>query len=186
MIPDALSTERLYLRCWSEEDATRLVSVLEANAAHLHWIPAHVAAPVPLDELEQRLSGFAADFRAGRCWRFGIFSLDQRDVFGEISLFPRSDAGRVQSALADRVEIGYWLRHDVTGRGYATEATLAMVRLVSGMPGMRQVEIRCDPLNEPSAAVPKRLGFRLASPASTQASESPSASGGMLWVHELI
>ncbi len=185
-IPDDLRTERLYLRHWREEDAARLMPILEANAAHLQWIPAHVAAPVPLNELEQRLSGFAADFQAGRSWRFGIFSLDQRDLFGEISLFPRSAAGRVQFGLADRVEIGYWLREDVTGRGYATEAARAMLSLASSMPEMRHVEIRCDPLNEPSAAVPRRLGFRLAKPASMQASNSPSASEDMLWVHELV
>lgn len=124
-IPGDLRTAHLFLRRWCEEDAALLLPILEANAAHLRWIPAHVAAPAPLNEIARRLSEFAADFQAGRSWRFGVFSLDEVDVFGEISLFPRSAEGRVQFGAADRLEIGYWLREDVTGRGYATEATRA-------------------------------------------------------------
>ena len=162
-VPDEILTERLHLRCWRRGDAVLLLPVLEANVEHLQsWIPAHVAAPAPLPELEERLAGFAADFRAGRNWRYGVLAPDERDVFGEISIFPRSAAGRVHVAAADRLEVGYWLRRDVTGRGYATEAARAMLSLAASLPGMSHVEIRCDPLNTASAAVPKRLGFRLA------------------------
>src|SRR5262245_25370895 len=119
-VPAEIQTERLYLRSWRAEDSVLLSPVLEANTDHLRWIPPHVAAPAPLPDLAQRLSSFAADFQADRNWRFAIFSPDERDVFGEISLFPRSETGRVALADADRLEVGYWLRLDVTGRGYAT------------------------------------------------------------------
>lgn len=162
-VPDEIRTERLQLRCWRRGDALLLLPVLQANVEHLQsWIPAHVAAPAPLPDLEERLAGFAADFRAGRNWRYGVFAPDEREVFGEISLFPRSAAGRVNLAAADRLEVGYWLRRDVTGRGYATEAARAMLSLAASLPGMSHVEIRCDPRNAASAAIPKRLGFRLA------------------------
>ncbi|HSJ30798.1 MAG TPA: GNAT family N-acetyltransferase [Longimicrobiales bacterium] len=162
-VPDEIRTERLQLRCWRRGDALLLLPVLQANVEHLQsWIPAHVAAPAPLPDLEERLTGFAADFRAGRNWRYGVFAPDEREVFGEISLFPRSAAGRVNLAAADRLEVGYWLRRNVTGRGYATEAARAMLSLAASLPGMSHVEIRCDPRNTASAAIPKRLGFRLA------------------------
>jgi RimJ/RimL family protein N-acetyltransferase len=183
--PGELRTERLQLRRWRKEDAGHLLPVLEANIDHLSWIPAQVAAPAPMAEIERRLAGFAADWEAGRSWRFGVFAPDLEDVFGEISLFPRSTAGRVQLALADRLEVGYWLRADVTGRGYATEATRAMVSLASAVRGIRHIEIRCDPLNERSAAVPRRLGFRLAT-AEAQDVAHPGAAGEMIWVHELV
>jgi RimJ/RimL family protein N-acetyltransferase len=179
-----LRTARLYLRPWRAEDAALLLPILEANAAHLHWIPAHVAAPAPLNELAQRLAAFGADFQAGRSWRFGVFSLEQDEIFGEISLFPRSAEGRVHVSAADRLEIGYWLREDVTGRGYATEAAHAMLTLASGLPGMRHVEIRCDPRNAPSAAVPKRLGFRLQSSGAGVENSAAPASVDMVWIYE--
>jgi RimJ/RimL family protein N-acetyltransferase len=159
--------------------------VLEANVDHLGgWIPAHVSAPAPLNELELRLAGFADDFRAGRNWRFGIFSADQSDVFGEVSLFPRSAERRVDFASADRLEIGYWLRYDFTGLGYATEAARAMLGLAMAMPEINSIEIHCDPGNTASAAVPLRLGFRLIRSGSEPGSAPPDSETGMLWAHD--
>lgn len=158
-----IRTERLYLRPWRADDASVLLPILEANVAHLdNWIPAHVSAPAPLDELRARLAGFADDFAGQRSWRFAIFTADGSELLGEVDLFFRSANGRVRLADADRLEIGYWLRSDVTGRGYATEAARAMLALAHTLEGMKHVEIRCDPRNAPSAAVPKRLGFQLA------------------------
>jgi RimJ/RimL family protein N-acetyltransferase len=181
-VPYDLRSERLYFRSWQRADAERLLPVLEANVDHLgDWIPAHVSSPAPLDELELRLAGFADDFLAGRNWRFGIFSAGEGDVFGEVSLFPRSEEGRVDFASADRLEIGYWLRHDVTGRGYATEAARAMIELAAAVPGVTSIEIHCDPRNTASAAVPQRLGFRLMRAGSTL----PDDGALMLWAYDL-
>ncbi|HEX6559390.1 MAG TPA: GNAT family N-acetyltransferase [Longimicrobiales bacterium] len=185
-MPEPLRTERLHLRPWSEADASLLLPLLEANAAHLNgWIPRHVAEPAPLPELRARLAGFADDFAAARSWRFAIFSLDQETLFGEVDLFFRSEHGRVPLASADRVEIGYWLRSDVTGRGYATEASRAMVALAFGLPGMKHVEIRCDARNQASAAVPKRLGFHLAHPGAIDGAGDKASSSDMIWILEL-
>lgn len=167
--PGEIRTARLRLRPWRASDASALAPVLETNATHLDgWIPAHVAAPAPPDRLAFRLAGFADDFAACRAWRFGIFSLDGNDIYGEVDLFFRSAAGRVDLAAADRAEIGYWLRRDVTGRGYATEAAAAMLRLAETIETFSLVEIRCDPANRASAAVPGRLGFTLAHPGSAR------------------
>lgn len=161
-VDDFIHTDRLSLRSWRADDAPMLLPVLQANEERLlRWIPPHVGSAAPLDELRGRLAGFADDFRAMLRWRFGIFTQDQRDVFGEVDLFFRSEAGRVTLAEADRTEIGYWLREDVGGRGYATEAARAMMSLTQSLPGMRHIEIRCDSRNEPSMAVARRLGFHL-------------------------
>ena len=64
---------------------------------------------------------------------------------------------------ADRIEIGYWLRADATGQGYATEAARAAVEVALSLPGISRLTIHCDERNAPSAAVPSRLGFHLAS-----------------------
>ena len=185
-VPCDLRSERLYFRPWQKADAVLLLPVLEANVDHLgEWIPAHVSAPAPLDELELRLAGFADDFQAGRNWRFGIFSADRSAVLGEVSLFPRSAEGRVDFASADRLEIGYWLRRDVTGRGYATEATRAVLGFAIAMPRISTIEIHCDPGNTASAAVPRRLGFRLVRSGSEPGSTLSQGEAGMLWAYDL-
>lgn len=176
--PDVLRTERLCMRVWRPDDALRLLPVLEANVEHLGgWIPTHVASPAPLHELELRLAAFAEDFAAAKSWRWALFTRDGDEPIGEASLFPRSAGERVPFASADRLEIGYWLDREVTGRGYATEAARALLELSRRAPGIARVEIHCDPRNLASAAVPRRLGFRLVE----DGAAAEPGTAGMIW-----
>jgi RimJ/RimL family protein N-acetyltransferase len=160
VVPEDLQTTRLKLRRWRRSDAAELLAILEQNLEHLrHWIPERVYAPAPVSDLEERLAGYSADFEAGKAWRFAMLSADSGELLGEVSLFPRSAEGRVSIDAADRVEIGYWLRRDATGHGFASEAVLALMDLAAGLHGIAAVEIWCDVRNAPSAAVPRRLGF---------------------------
>lgn len=162
-VPVVLHSDRLLLRPWRPEDSPALHPVLESNRAHLGpWIPARVAEPAAIPELADRLTGFAADFEAGREWRYGLFTPDGERVLGEVGLYPRAAAGRVPYPDADRIEIGYWLRSDCTGQGLATEAARTVLAVAALLPSMRHAEIRCDARNGASAAVPRRLGFELA------------------------
>jgi len=162
VVPIEILTVRLLLRPWRAEDAGALAPVLEANRDHLApWIPARVATPAAVPVLAERLAGFAADFTADREWRFGMFTLREGKLLGEVGLFPRAATGRVPFAEADRVELGYWLRGDETGRGFVTEGARAVLTVASHIPRFSRAEIRCDSRNAPSAAVPPRLGFTL-------------------------
>jgi RimJ/RimL family protein N-acetyltransferase len=144
-------------------DAEALLPLLTANVAHLGpWIPSHVSTPVPVPELAERLAGFAEDFAAGRAYRYAMLTRDDMRLLGEMDLFPRAETGRVSLTNADRVELGYWLDAAATGQGFVTEATRALLDVAATLPGMTHVEIRCDAANVPSAAVPRRLGFNLA------------------------
>lgn len=152
------------MRPWRAEDAQALHPILVANWNHLGpWIPARVATPVPVPELAQRLAGFNDDFASGREFRYGMFAPDGRDVLGEAGLYPRSATGRVPLSRATCIELGYWLRKDLTGQGLVAEASRALVAVAESLPGLTHMEIRCDSRNEPSAAIPKRLGFTLTS-----------------------
>jgi len=185
-IPASIRTERLLLRRWRIEDATQMLAALEANVTHLQpWIPPHVALPAPPPEIALRLAGFIADFETGRGWRYGIFSPDEAQLFGEVSLFPRGLDGRVPFAEADRVEIGYWLRKDVTGQGFATEAARAMFELAGTLPGIGCVEVRCDAMNVRSAAIPERLGFQLAALLPVPGRGDAPPSQDMIWQYVL-
>ena len=186
-VPERLTTRRLLLRPWRATDAAQVQPVLEANVMHLGpWIPPRVAAPVPQEELARRLAGFGEDFAAGREWRYGLFAPDESAVYGEAGLYPRTAARRVQFADADRVEMGYWLRSDVTGRGFATESGRALLEVAAAIPGMTCIEIRCDTRNPASAAVPRRLRFRLVetvtAPGVVPGEESVQL---QLWTYEL-
>jgi RimJ/RimL family protein N-acetyltransferase len=163
VVPIEIRTERLSLRPWRAADAEALHAILVANYDHLApWIPARVATPAVVPLLAERLAAFGAEFDADREWRFAMLTSDERTILGEVDLFPRSAAGRVALPDADRAEIGYWIRADETGRGLVTEAVLAIIDVARRTGRFTHLEIRCDARNGPSAAVPKRLGFELA------------------------
>jgi RimJ/RimL family protein N-acetyltransferase len=160
--PIELSTPRLILRPWRSADAAELLPILEANRAHIGpWIPARVAEPVPVPQLAERLGNFGELFRRDREWRFAMVAKDDGRLLGEVGLFPRDAGGRVAFSDADRVEIGYWLRSDATGRGLVSEAARALLDGAFSMREFSQVELRCDGRNAPSVAVARRLGFEL-------------------------
>lgn len=55
--------------------------------------------------------------------------------------------------------ISYFLLKSAQGKGYATEATRAMTRLVFEIFRAKKVEILCDVENFASQGIPQRLGF---------------------------
>ena len=60
-----------------------------------------------------------------------------------------------------KFEIGYWCRTRFGGQGYITEAVRGITAFAFEALDAKRVEIRCDPLNRPSARVAERAGFRL-------------------------
>ena len=58
-------------------------------------------------------------------------------------------------------EIGYWIHSQHAGHGYATEAAGTLTEFGFRTLGFRRIEIRCDPLNAASAAIPPKLGYTL-------------------------
>lgn len=62
----------------------------------------------------------------------------------------------------DIAEIGYWVRSDRTGRGYATAAADALTAAAFDyLSDVVKVIIRMDQANLASAAVPPKLGYTL-------------------------
>lgn len=145
-------TPRLVLRCWKPADAPLLKEALDSSLAHLHRFAVWSRnEPSSLEAIEARLAGFAADFREGRDFIYGIFNRDESQVLGGTGLHPLNGP-------QDK-EIGYWLRESATGQGLITESTAALTTVAFATWPLETVTIVCDPDNRRSAAVPGRLGF---------------------------
>lgn len=82
---------------------------------------------------------------------FGLW-LDGELVGG--TLFPRIEGSGTG-------EIGVFLAAPARGRGIVTSAVTAMIQWAFTERGLRRLEWRCVPANEPSRAIPHRLGFTL-------------------------
>lgn len=152
--PRRIQTDRLVLRCWEPSDAPLLKSALELSLAHLRaWLPWAVDEPSDLEALQERLARFQREFLAGEGFVYGLFPSDESEVVGGCGLMPR---------IGPRaLEIGYWIRVDRVHRGLATEATCALTLAGLVLPDVDRIEIHCDPANVASAAVPRKLGYRL-------------------------
>lgn len=149
-----IQTPRLVLRCWQPSDAPLLAESVAASLEHLRpWMPWVQSEPEPLEAKVQRLRGFRARFDRDEDYVYAIFPPGEAKVAGGTGLHPRAGEGTL--------EIGYWMDVRHAGRGYATEATAALTRLAFEINGVERMEIRCDPLNARSAAVPRKLGYTL-------------------------
>ena len=153
--PERIESERLLIRCWHPHDAPLFKAALDSSLPELQrWIPWAMNEPSSLGVLEDRLNGYRDDFFAGRTALFALFDPDESEVLGGVGLYRRVGPGAL--------EIGYWVRSDQAGQGLATEAAHAMTDVGFMLSGIEQMEIHCDPLNVPSVAVPKKLGYELA------------------------
>lgn len=153
--PVLIRTPRLLIRAWQAGDGPALKQTLDANLEHLRpWMPWAHDEPSPVEAVEARVQRFGLLFATGEDWIYGIFSPDGQRVLGGTGLHPRIGP--------EGLEIGYWLAAEATGRGLATEAARALTEAAFALPWVRRVEIRCDPANLASAAIPRRLGYHLA------------------------
>ena len=151
---ERIRTARLLLRCWHRSDAPRLKAAIDASLPELQmWVPWAQHEPSAVEALAHRLDGMRERFLAGEDWAFGVFDANETRVLGGAGLHPRGGT--------DHLEIGYWVRTDATGQGLATEAADALCAAAFERPDIARVEIHCDAENHRSAAIPRRLGFRL-------------------------
>jgi ribosomal-protein-serine acetyltransferase len=98
---------------------------------------------------------FARDAR--RRWDEGMsFQFVVRDgaeLAGSMGIDVHGAEGRIG-------EVGYWIRSDRAGRGYATEAGEAVVDLGFADLGLYRLELRAGIENVASQRVAEKLGFR--------------------------
>lgn len=152
MIPHRIETPRTVIRCWQPSDAALAHDAICASLPELRpWMGWAHDEPLALDREAEKLLGMRVRFDLGEDHIFGVFSRDEREVLGGTGLHARV------GPLA--LEIGYWIRSDRTGQGLATEVTSAVARVAFEHAVVDRVEIRCEPTNERSAAIPRRLGF---------------------------
>ena len=145
-------TPRLVLRCWDPRDAPLLKDAIDSSLDHLRaWMPWARHEPQTLAQKVELLREFRGQFDLGADSIYGIFDAGEERVLGGTGLHPRIGPGGL--------EIGYWIRADAAGRGFATESTAALTRVAFEVAGVERVEIRCAPENHASAEIPRKLGY---------------------------
>jgi RimJ/RimL family protein N-acetyltransferase len=150
--PYRLETERLVVRCYDPRDAAALKDAVDSSLDHLRpWMPWAYGDPQPLEQKVELLRTFRGNFDLGNDFVYGIFERDESRLVGGTGLHTRVGA--------DALEVGYWIRADAVGRGYATEVTAALAKVAFDVCGVDRVELHVEPANDVSARIPRKLGF---------------------------
>jgi RimJ/RimL family protein N-acetyltransferase len=153
-LPAELVGERVIVRHWAEPDCRGLWDAIDNSREHLDaWMPWVDRYRNPDDALEY-------------CRRSHARWLLRDDLAVAIvekttgTILGGSGLHRVDWKLR-LFEIGYWLRQDAQGHGYATETVQLLTRLAFDELDANRVELRIDTRNVPSLRVAERAGYVL-------------------------
>ena len=143
-----LSDGEVRLRRPVEEDAEAIASAVQASLSGLaRWMPWAVADY----DTEMALAWIR---KKSDPTEEGFLILGPDDEIVGTCGLNRFDA------MNARAELGYWLRGDRTGRGFATRATRLVARYGIEELGLQRIEIIMSTRNEPSRRVAERVGAR--------------------------
>ncbi|MEU9133911.1 GNAT family N-acetyltransferase [Kitasatospora sp. NPDC048540] len=165
------------LRRRREADGPAVNEAVRANLAHLRpWMPWAQEPPNLQHSIEMCRAGEEV-WDQGTDFMY-LVGLDARpgSVVGAFGLHGRIGPGAL--------EIGYWVDVDHVGRGIATAAARALTGAALALPGIERVEIHCDESNTASAAVPRKLGYRLDRVRDAEITAPSETGRNLVWIME--
>ena len=147
-----IESERLVIRCYDPKDALLLQKSIQESVEHLRpWLPWVKTEPEELKVKIERLRMFRAKFDLSENYIYGVFDPNETELIGGTGLHPRVGS--------NAFEIGYWVNVNHINKGYATEFSAALTKVAFEIENVNRMEIHCDPGNNSSAAIPKKLGY---------------------------
>lgn len=152
-LPETISGERTVLRKQHPDFAAPMFAHIDRDRDRLARFLPWAQATKTIDDTRGFIKMSEEKWAAGELFNYGVFDKDNDEYLGNIGLL---------SILweHDCCEIGYWIASCHEGKGFMSDAVRALEKTCFAA-GFHRIEIRCDPRNARSAAVPQRLGYRL-------------------------
>jgi len=156
-------TRRLLLCDWSAEDAEVLLA-LSRDPEVMRYFP----GPATREQVEGLVARSNEGLASGQPGHYAVHTRESEPGGGRCLGFvglavPRFEApfmAAFRESGTPCVEIGWRLRRDAWGRGYATEAAHAALGHGFETLGLEEIVSFTAVVNEPSQAVMRRLGMR--------------------------
>jgi len=177
LIPaERIDTGGVVLRRLTPDDADAVATAATESLEHLApWMPWATPEGTSLAAQRDRLLGPDASWTSTSGYEYGIFLPDGALVGG---------CGLHRRIGPSALEIGYWVHVAHTGAGIATTCAGALTAVGFALRGIERMEIHCDEANAASAAIPRKLGYRL-DRVEERKPEAPGESGRlMIWVRD--
>jgi len=175
--PERVAAGRLILRRVRASDASAIAAAVSASLDHLRpWMPWATREAAERGNQLVRVAEADHNWESGLGFVYSVLTVEHGTLVGEIAPH-HGDSGQ-------SVELGYWIAVGQARRGYATLAAEAMTSVALAMPGVTRVEIHVDAANAASAAVARKLGYRL-DRIEERRPEAPGESGRlMVWLRD--
>ncbi|HUW02645.1 MAG TPA: GNAT family N-acetyltransferase [Acidimicrobiales bacterium] len=149
-LPDPqLADDRVRLRPWRYADAEELVAGwADPDVARWNAVPTDTS----VEAARRWIGGWSERVKTGISLDLVVVEADSADLLGEVGV-SKFDA---QHGSA---EMGFWLRPEARGKGYASAAVGLLAEWTVSAIGVRLLFTRTDPGNTDSAGVLLRAGF---------------------------
>jgi RimJ/RimL family protein N-acetyltransferase len=147
-----IETERLILRDWTEADIEPFLRHTNTPTV-MRWL----GGVTPEPEASERITRRIIPWQQQRGFTFWVV---ERKEDGELLGFCGIKIAETASAPVEGMfEIGWRLREDAWGKGYAREAAIASLEFAFGTLGAERVVALTCIQNEPSWGLMERLGM---------------------------
>jgi RimJ/RimL family protein N-acetyltransferase len=144
-----LETERLRIRPWRPDADRAAFTAMTDDPEVTRFV--HGGTAYSADEIDEFFARQARQLAEHGVCMGALVEKGSEAVIGVAGIQPLGTTGNL--------EIGWWLRRDCWGRGYATEAGGAAMRHVLDTLARPRVVAIIDPENQPSKRVVARLGM---------------------------
>jgi RimJ/RimL family protein N-acetyltransferase len=177
LMADRLAAGEIELCRWHSQYVDEIKAAVESSYPELHRWMAWAQTMPTSEAMSAVIADRAASFEADREWQYVLREVASDELVG--------GAGLHRRVGPDGLEIGYWVRTDRTGRGFATSAARALTDAAFASPlGVERVEIHMDQANLASVAVPRKLGYRLVLEEDREVVAPGHSGRGFIWTVE--
>ncbi|ESR24930.1 GNAT family N-acetyltransferase [Lutibaculum baratangense] len=150
----AIRGRRIYLRQPQLGDFPQWASLREASRAFLvPWEPTWPADDLTRGAFRRRIRRYAQDVRDDTAYPFYAFRLDDDALLGGLTL------SNVRRGVTQSCSLGYWAGAQHAGRGYMSEAVVAVLPYVFEHLRLHRIEAACLPTNAASIRLLEKVGF---------------------------
>lgn len=152
--PSQFYTERLFIRMPMPGDGQAVFQAINESIEDLRPWMAFAQENQNEETVEINIRKSYAEFLQREDLRLHIFLKDTGEFIGSSGLH------RINWSIP-KFEIGYWINSRFSKKGYMKEAVEGIVNFALDELRAKRLEIRCDPKNIRSRAIPEKLGFKL-------------------------
>lgn len=176
-LPDSIQAGAIELCRNRPETVDDVLEAVESSYPELHhwlsWAQVEPTREWLLGVLEEDQVNFEADEH----WAFTIREPERDKVAGCAALHTDPGVGTLV--------IGYWVRTEYTGRGYASAAVRALTdAALKFLPEIEQIRIDMDQANSASVAVARRAGYKLVGEVNRDVLAPGHSGRGFVWETE--